>query len=176
MSVTNTPALGVSGPDGRANATGLKDDQRVGPRSIRIAAPQLTHAPPKSATQRPVAARRRGVSPDRPTWGEVFAQTTPLVGAAVYGPPVIFVLGPWLLVVLLLIGSFALIVTVLLVLAVAAGLLAACVAVIACPYLLIRHRHAHGVVRGKPRAPLHLFRKHRVSSGRLGSQQPKGVS
>jgi hypothetical protein len=95
---------------------------------------------------------------------------------AFYGPPVIFVLGPWLLLVLVLIGPFAAMVTVVLALAVAAGLLAALVAVIASPYLLIRHLRAHGVVHAKPRPPLHLLRNHRVSFGRLGSPQPKGVS
>jgi hypothetical protein len=78
--------------------------------------------------------------------------------------------------VLLLIGPFAVIVTVLLFLALVAGLLAAFVAVIASPWLLVRHLHTHGIVHAKSRAPLHLFRNCRVSSGRLGSLQPKGVS
>ena len=107
----------------------------------------------------------------------MFAQTAPIIGApAFFGPPVIFVLGPWLLLVLLLIGPFALILTLLLVMALAGALLAVFVAVIASPYLLIRHLHAHGTVRAKSRAPVHLFPKHRVSSGRLGSPQPKGMS
>ena len=107
----------------------------------------------------------------------MLAQTSPLLAApAFFGPPIIYVLGPWLLLVLLLIGPLALIFTLLLATAAAAGLLAVCVAVIASPYLLIRHLHAHGPVRAKLRASLHLFRKHRVSSGRLGSPQPKGVS
>jgi hypothetical protein len=145
-------------------------------RSMNTPAPQLTHALPQSATPRPIAARRRGsASPDRTTWGETFAETAPIIDApAFFGPPIAFVLGPWLLLVLLLIGPFALIATVLVVLAVAAGLLAVCVAVIASPYLLIRRLRAHDRVRGKPRAPVHLFRKHRVSSGRLGSPKPKG--
>ena len=58
---------------------------------------------------------------------------------------IIFVLGPWLLLVLLLAGPFALIVTLLLVQAVAAGVLAALVAVIASPYLLVRHLRGHGM-------------------------------
>ena len=139
--------------------------------------PQLTPAPPQSATPHPLAAAAGSASPDLPTWGEVFAQTAPIIGApAFFGPPVIFVLGPWLLLVLLLIGPFALILTLLLVMALAGALLAVFVAVIASPYLLIRHLHAHGTVRAKPRAPVHLFPKHRVSSGRLGSPQPKGMS
>ena len=138
---------------------------------------QLTPAPPQSATPHPLAAAAGPTPPDRPTWGEVIAQTAPIIAApAFFGPPVIFVLGPWLLLVLLLIGPFALIFTLLLFTAAAAGLLAVFVAVIASPYLLIRHLHAHGTVRAKSRAPVPLFPKHRVSSGRLGSPQPKGMS
>ncbi len=139
--------------------------------------PQLTLAPPQSATPHPIAAVAGSTSPDRPTWGELFDERAPIIGApAFFGPPVIFVLGPWLLVVLLLIGPLALILTLVLAVALAAALLAVFVAVIASPYLLIRHLHAHGTVRVKPRASVHLFSRHRVSSGRLGSPQPKGVS
>ena len=140
--------------------------------------PQLTHAPPRSATPRPIAAWLRGsASSDRPTWGEVFDARTSLIGApAFYGPPIIFVLGPWLLLVLLLVGPFALVLTILLALGVAAGPLAVLVAVLASPYLLIRHLRAHGMVHAKPRAPLHLVHKDRVSSRWLGSPQPKGTS
>ena len=138
---------------------------------------QFRHAPPRAATPRCIAPRQRGsTSPDRPTLGELFHTAAPLIDApAFFGPPVIFVLGPWLLLVLLLIGPFAAMVTVVLAMAVAAGLLAALVAVIASPYLLIRHLRAHGVPHPKRRAPLHLFRKSRVSSGRVGSLQPTGV-
>ena len=70
---------------------------------------------------------------------------------AFFGPPVIFVLGPWLLLVLLLIGPFALIVTFVLGLAVAVGLLTVFLAVIASPYLLIRHLYAHATAHANPR-------------------------
>ncbi|MGN6868351.1 MAG: hypothetical protein ACTHMY_08110 [Solirubrobacteraceae bacterium] len=79
---------------------------------------------------------------DRPTWADLFHERTALVSApAFFGPPVIFVLGPWLLLVLLLIGPFALILTGLLILAAAAVLLAGVVAAIASPYLVVRHLH-----------------------------------
>jgi hypothetical protein len=145
---------------------------------MNTATPQLTHARPQSATPRTIAPRQQGVaSPDHLTWGERIAETAPIIDVpAFYGPPIIFVLGPWLLLVLLLIGPFALIFTLLLVLAAAAGLLAMVVAVIASPYLLIRHLHTHDMAHAKSRAPLHLFRNHRVNSGSLGSLQPKGVS
>jgi hypothetical protein len=139
--------------------------------------PQLTPAPRQSATPHPIAAVAGSTSPDRPTWGKVFDEGAPIIGApAFFGPPVIFVLGPWLLLVLLVIGPLALILTLVLALALAGALLAVFVAVIASPYLLIRHLHAHGTVCVKPRTPVHLFPKHRVSSSRLGSPQPKGVS
>jgi hypothetical protein len=126
----------------------------------------------------PIEARRQAsASPERSIWGDLFHTAAPLIDApAFYGPPVIFVLGPWLLLVLLLIGPFAAMVTVVFAMAVVAGLLAVLVAVIASPYLLIRHLRAHGMVHAKPRAPRHLFRQRPVSSGGLGSPQPKGVS
>lgn len=141
-------------------------------------AAQITHAPPDSATPRHIAPPQRdSASSEHLTWGQVFDETTPGIGApAFFGPPVSFVLVPWLFLVLLLMGPFALVVTLVLVLALAAGMLALLVAVIASPYLLIRHLHAHGTVHAKPRASLHPFRNHRVSVGRLGSLQPKGVS
>ena len=145
---------------------------------MNTTAPQLTQAPPQSATPPPIASRPPGsASPGRPTWGAAFAQTAPLISApAFFGLPIIYVLGPWLLLVLLLIGPFALIFTLVLVLVAAAGLLAVCIAVIASPYLLIWHLYAHGTGPAKPRAPLHMFSKNRVSSRRRGSPQPKGVS
>ena len=79
----------------------------------------------------------------------------PLISApAFFGPPVIFLLGPWLLLVLLLIGPFALLFTFLLALAGAVSLLTVCLAVIASPYVLIRHLHAHATAHAKPRASI----------------------
>jgi hypothetical protein len=139
--------------------------------------PQLMAMPPASATPHPVVAVARSTSPDRPTWGELFDERAPIIEApAFFGPPVIFVLGPWLLLVLLLIGPLALILMLVLALALAGTLLAMIATVIASPYLLIRHLHAHGAVRVKQRAPARLFPKRRVSSGRLSSPHPKGVS
>ena len=87
--------------------------------------PTTHQAPPQSATPPPIAAAAGSASPGRPTWGAAFDRTAPLIGApAFFGPPIIFVLGPWLLLVLLLIGPFALIFTLVLVTAAAAGLLA----------------------------------------------------
>jgi hypothetical protein len=106
----------------------------------------------------------------------VFKEAVPMIDApAFYGPPVIFVLGPWLLLVLLLVGPFALVSTMLLALAAAVGLMVAFGAVIASPYLLIRHVHSHRTVRAKRRARRRRARADQVRPSRLGSPQPKGV-
>src|SRR5437763_11677403 len=76
---------------------------------------------------------------DRPTWVERIAETAPIIDAPAYfGPPVSFVLGPWLLLLLLLIGPAALLITLVLAFVLAAGALAALVALLASPYLLVR--------------------------------------
>jgi hypothetical protein len=138
--------------------------------------PEPTHASPQSAT--PTAPQRPGsASPDRPTRQEAVLATASLIGApAFFGPAISFVLGPWLLLVLVLIGPFALLLTVLVAMALAAGLLAAVAAVLASPYLLIRHLHAHVTAHATPRTSRDLFRKHRIRHGGLGPLQPKGAS
>ena len=128
-----------------------------------------------SETQAP---RRRGsASLDRPSLGEAFDERAPLLGApAFFGPPIIYLLGPWLLVVLALIGPLVLIFTLVLVLVAAAGLLVAFAGVIASPYLLIRHLRARDMTGVRTRVPRHLFRKHRVGARRLVSPHMKGMS
>ena len=114
--------------------------------------------------------------PRRKTWGDVLDETASTGTPTLYGPPIALLLGPWLFLVLLAIGPFAVVFTLLAAVAVAAFLLAAVVAVIASPYLLVRHLHGQRTTHLKPHAYRHLFRKHRVVSGWLGSLLPKGVS
>jgi hypothetical protein len=88
-------------------------------------------------------------------------ETVPLISAPViFGPPALFLLGPWLLLVLLLIGPFALLVTFLLALWAVASVLTICVSVIASPYLLIRHLYAHR----KPHGRLRRRRRNQISA------------
>jgi hypothetical protein len=86
------------------------------------------------------------VPEQRPTFGELLRRVLPGVFfIPLAGPPVILLLGPWLLLVLLVIPPAAFLITIVLVLVVAAGALAALGALIASPYLLVRHlveRHA----------------------------------
>ena len=95
---------------------------------------------------------RSSASPDRPTSGEWLSETVPLISApAFFGPPVIFLLGPWLLLVLLLVPPAAFLITLAVVTVVGAGLLAALGALIASPYLLVRHLRArHRLARPAP--------------------------
>jgi hypothetical protein len=69
---------------------------------------------------------------------------------AFFGPPITFLLGPWLLLVLLLIGPAALLIALALAAAIAAALLVALVALIASPYLLVRHVRARHPARPRP--------------------------
>jgi hypothetical protein len=109
---------------------------------------QTIHSP---AARRSVGVRGRG----RPTPIETLHETASLIGAPpIYGPPIIFVLGPWLLLVLLLIPPAAFLITLVLGAAVAAGVLVAVSALVASPYLLVRHMLAR-----------HAARRRRVASG-----------
>jgi hypothetical protein len=85
------------------------------------------------------------------TFGEVLAEVIPLIGAvAGEGPPVIFLAGPWLLLVLMLSGAFAFLVVLVVFMVVAAAVLVALTAgSLAVPYLLVRfvrrHRGRHAL-------------------------------
>jgi hypothetical protein len=83
-----------------------------------------------------------------PTVGEMRDEIRPLIGAVVVaGPPVVFLAGPLTLGTLMLAGPFALLVTGLLVvvaaLVAAAALVALAGAIVAAPYLLVRHVREH---------------------------------
>ena len=93
-------------------------------------------------------------SPANPTFAEELDETFPLVGVApVYGPPVVLLAVPWLLLSLTLAGPFALLETVLLLLVVVAVLIGLIGAVLASPILLVRHLRAHRAARAPMRAP-----------------------
>jgi hypothetical protein len=107
----------------------------------------------------------------RPTAGESFVEAAPLIAAPpLYGPPIFFVLGPWLFVVLLLIPPAAMLLTLALVVAVAAGLLMAVSALVASPYLLVRHMLARHAARQRPApSPVRAARP----APRLGEPVPR---
>jgi hypothetical protein len=85
------------------------------------------------------AAPGRAAS-ENPSFREMVAETIPLIGAiAGYGPPVILLAGPWLLLALVLSGPFAFLLALVVVMLVAATVLVALTAaILAAPHLLMR--------------------------------------
>ena len=109
--------------------------------TAQIRPPRTPSAPPQPT------ARRRSAHPaasGRPTFGDSLAETVPLVEFIPgYGPPAVLVLGPWLFLVLMLAGPFAclfvLVAAMIVAATVLAALIAAVLAILAAPYLLVRH-------------------------------------
>ena len=84
---------------------------------------------------------------------DMLDEILPLVGAVpVYGPPVVFLAGPWLLLCLMLAGPFAFLVTLVVLIAAAAAIVALIGAILASPYLLARHVHRSWTARAAMRA------------------------
>jgi hypothetical protein len=87
-----------------------------------------------------------------PTVGEEADETLPLVGAVpIYGPPIIVLAAPWLLLSLMLAGPFAVLVTLVVALVAVAVLVGLIGAILATPYLLVRHVRRYRA----PHAPMH---------------------
>jgi hypothetical protein len=108
---------------------------------------------------------------DHPTGSEVFDEAASAIGAPpVYGPPVIFLLAPWLLLVLLLIPPTAFLLTIALVLSVVAVPAALIVAV---PYLLVRHLRARNEAHRRRPASAPAPARRRVPAG-LDAKGPRG--
>jgi hypothetical protein len=129
--------------------------------------PVVLEQAPEQAGRAADPRDRPSASPDWPTLAERLGETVPLLSApAFFGPPVIFLLGPWLLLVLLLIPPAAVLITLALVVLLSAGLLVAVGELIASPYLLVRHLRArHRIARSA----------HAVSkvAGRRGERRAK---
>jgi hypothetical protein len=79
-------------------------------------------------------------------------EISPLIGAVpVEGPPAILLALPWLFLVLLLAGPFALLLTIVVAMVAAVVLLAALAAIVASPVLLVRHVRAGRAPHAAPR-------------------------
>jgi hypothetical protein len=105
---------------------------------------------------------------ERPTFREMLDDVLPVIGVVfVAGPPVVFLAAPWLLLVLMLSGPFALLVAFAAVGFIAAALLVCVAALLAAPVVLVRrlrrrHRSAHAIGIPAPRfasAPLAASRR-----------------
>jgi hypothetical protein len=89
------------------------------------------------------------------TFGEMLGELIPLIGAvAGYGPPVVLLAGPWLLLGLVLTGPFTVLVIVVAFMVVAATIVVALTAaLLVVPYLLVHRLRGH-------RAPHALSNEH----------------
>jgi hypothetical protein len=94
---------------------------------------------------------------DSPTPKDILERIAESVGFVfVAGPPVAFLLVPWLIVVLLIIPPAAVVLTLVAVVVVLGAVIAAIGAIIASPYLIVRHlraRHAAAVAAQPATAP-----------------------
>jgi hypothetical protein len=94
-------------------------------------------------------------TPAVPTVGEIVEETLPLIDFVPQaGPPIVFVAAPWLLLSLMLIGPFALLVTLVVVLVAAAAIIALAAAVLASPYLVVRRVRAYRAAHATVPAPV----------------------
>ena len=110
-------------------------------------------------------------SADLPTFGEIVAETEPLVDyVPAAGTPVVFILAPWLLFGLMLAGPFAVLVTLALVMVAAIAIVALAAALVASPFLLVRHLRARAadvavpVPAPVPVRPTHVVPARRVAA------------
>src|SRR4051794_41570050 len=98
---------------------------------------------------------------NEPTAGDILAEIEPLIGVvAVAGPPVVVLAVPWLFMGLMLAAPFAVLVAVVLVMEAAAALGALALALLASPFLLVRHLQ---------------LRRPRVAAVRLPARQLRAV-
>ena len=91
----------------------------------------------------------------QPTAGAMLDELEPLIGVIpLYGPPIVFLASPWILVALLLSGPFALLMTIAIALMAAGLLIVAIAAIAASPYLLVRHLRSAWAHHSTTRAPV----------------------
>jgi hypothetical protein len=89
-----------------------------------------------------------------PTFGEMLEETLPLIGVIpVAGPPAVLLAAPWLLLVLVLVGYFALMLTVAAVLVAAAALVGLVRDLAAAPHRLVRELRGYRAPHLPARAP-----------------------
>jgi hypothetical protein len=89
-----------------------------------------------------------------PQTRDMLAEITALIEfVPFYGPPAVFLLGPWLLLVLVLAGPFAVMLTLVAGMIVVAAALAAIVSILAAPYLLVRRLRRNRTGRASVPSP-----------------------
>jgi hypothetical protein len=91
------------------------------------------------------------ITQPEPTVRSILEETADLVETVpLYGPPAILLVGPLVLLALIVAGPFLALLTIVAVLVLAAVLVALAAAVLASPYLLVRHIRGHRATARKP--------------------------
>jgi hypothetical protein len=126
--------------------------------------------PPGAGNGRSATSNTRPPDSEPPIVGEMIDEIVPLIGVVpVAGPPVIYLAGPWVLLALTLTGPFLLLVTFALA---AMSLVAVTAAILAPPYLLVRHLYKSWTRRRNPLTRVHRFRERRPISGTALTHRP----
>jgi hypothetical protein len=113
---------------------------------------ELITQPRASSPPEPSSGERDDDRSAYPTFAETVDETLPLVDVVpLYGPPVVLLVGPWVLLSLTLAGPFAVLVTFVVVLAALAAIAALIGAIIVAPYVLARHIRADWAARASKR-------------------------
>lgn len=103
-----------------------------------------THSPRTIITQVARSHDPRPSETEPPTFREILFETLPLIDVVPEaGPPVSFLAVPYLIFVVMLIGPFALLVTMVILFVAATALVALACAIVATPYLLVRRHRGH---------------------------------
>ena len=121
---------------------------------------QLIKRPPPVSAEEPAPRRSAGApAPRRFTVRETLEEIVPLIDVVVVaGPPAIFLVGPYLLFVLMLIGPFLLLVTFAVIAIGATVLVALTGAILATPYLLVRHLRGRWAAHAASPVLIHQLR------------------
>jgi hypothetical protein len=123
-----------------------------------MATTALTTPPRASSPPEPWSDARRDARPAgsvEPSFEDIVDEINPLVGVVpLYGPPVVVLAAPWLLLSLMLAGPFALLDTLVVALAAVAVILGLVCAIVAAPYVLVRHLRRHRAHHAPLRAPV----------------------
>jgi hypothetical protein len=120
--------------------------------TTELITPPRAPSPPEPWSDAPRNARP--ATSAYPTFGEMLDETVPLIGVIpVAGPPVVLVAGPWLLFGLMLAGPFAVLFTLVVLFVAVAAVVGLIGAILAAPYLLVRHVRGYRAAHASARAP-----------------------
>jgi hypothetical protein len=124
---------------------------------------QPPRAPRMITSQAEAPEKAHRSEADVSTFGEFVAETLPLIDLVPeVGPPLVFLVVPYLLCMILLIGPFALLLTIVILVVAATALVGLAGMVIAAPYLLVRRLRVRRATHAASRVLAHPIRAGRA--------------